>query len=101
MFTKASTGKARKECLSRYCEKLDMKAQYVYETEVLSFLFNTMIHGGNVLIINRKGETCHWFLPGWTKSQDGETVNATDLKSVEETPEGSTPSLGTNKKNSK
>jgi hypothetical protein len=70
MNTKASTGRNKKACLSRYCERLELRAQYVYETDVLSFMFNTIANGGNVIIINKKGESRHWFLPGWKEEEE-------------------------------
>jgi hypothetical protein len=67
MIIKGSVGRAKKECLSKYCEKLDLKAQYVFETGVLSFIFGVLAHGGTIVMTKANGDKCEYEAPGCLK----------------------------------
>jgi hypothetical protein len=65
MNIKASTGKARRECLSRYAEKVELRAQFVFETSVLAFLFSTIADRGRLVMTKHNGDTCTYEAPGF------------------------------------
>lgn len=70
MNIKGSIGRSKKECLSKYCEKLELRASYASETTMLSYLFNTIAHGGKVTM-QKDGDkgTFEYVFPGMLRDE--------------------------------